>query len=97
MFDFRLKSLIVSDNNIDSITFPDVGTGQKTRHFRALQFLTINYNQIGEVRYTRYFRCDISVPVLCEYFYDKNVFMSSGNMVLTDTFVFLSTHVLSRK
>ncbi|XP_060068996.1 tubulin-specific chaperone E-like [Ylistrum balloti] len=44
----KLESLIVSDNQIDTITFPDVGCGETTQHFQALKYLCINHNNIAE-------------------------------------------------
>ncbi|XP_074118552.1 tubulin-specific chaperone E isoform X3 [Sminthopsis crassicaudata] len=44
----RLEQLILSDNRISALHFPDVGLGCKTSMFPSLQYLVINGNQISQ-------------------------------------------------
>lgn len=44
----KLESLIVSDNNIEIITFQDVNFGEISQHFKALKYLCVNNNKISE-------------------------------------------------
>uniref|UniRef100_G3WPP0 Tubulin-specific chaperone E n=1 Tax=Sarcophilus harrisii TaxID=9305 RepID=G3WPP0_SARHA len=44
----RLEQLILSDNRISALHFPDAGIGCKTSMFPSLQYLVINGNQISQ-------------------------------------------------
>lgn len=44
----RLESLILNDNKISSITFPDASLGSKTKFFSNLKHIYINNNRISQ-------------------------------------------------
>ncbi|XP_020028940.2 tubulin-specific chaperone E isoform X2 [Castor canadensis] len=44
----RLEQLILSDNGISSVHFPDAGIGCKTSLFPSLQYLVVNDNRISQ-------------------------------------------------
>ncbi|XP_051849519.1 tubulin-specific chaperone E isoform X2 [Antechinus flavipes] len=44
----RLEQLILSDNRISALHFPDAGIGCKSSMFASLQYLVINGNQISQ-------------------------------------------------
>ncbi|XP_041353725.1 tubulin-specific chaperone E-like [Gigantopelta aegis] len=44
----NLKTLIISDNNIEKIYFPNVAKNGKTTMFRSLELLLVNNNRISE-------------------------------------------------
>lgn len=48
--DFRLETIILSDNQLSSISFEDSPPTGTTRHFPKLKSITINQNNIAEVR-----------------------------------------------
>ena len=48
---FRLETVILSDNNLSSISFDETSPTETTTLFTNLRSLTLNHNSISEVRY----------------------------------------------
>ena len=48
---FRLETIILSDNNLSTISFDETSPTETTKYFSKLRSLTLNHNNIAEVRY----------------------------------------------